>query len=102
MKNDMTIPNTIYQQLRHFGQIKMWRWGVSNLVGCGKERFLRFNVSGMKFKGFVKITLNFMDTYDIQFIKKSGEVEKEVSGVYFDEMVEVIDEYVEKVKEYKF
>ena len=96
----MTIPNTILSQLKALGGIKMMCWGATNFAGCGKERFLRFKVSGMKFKGYVKITLNYMDTYDISFIKKNGEVEKEQENVYFDEMVDVIDNYIEKTDSY--
>ena len=97
---DMTIPNTILSQLKTLGGIKMMCWGAHNFVGCGKERFLRITVSGMKFQGYVKITLNGLDYYDISFIKKNGEVKKEVENISFDEMVDVIDNYIEKTDAY--
>ena len=45
----------------------MMSWGANSFVGG--NNFLQFKVQGFLLKGFVKITLNGMDLYDIQFIK---------------------------------
>ncbi len=94
---DLTIANEIRNQLKVLGGWIMMSWGANSFVGG--NNFLQFKVQGFLLKGFVKITLNGMDLYDIQFIKvKKGvpEVLKEVNDVYFDEMVDVIDRHVEK------
>ena len=89
----MEIANTIRQQLMGLGKIKVWSWGANSWAGG--ENFLRFKVQGFKFKGFVKITLTPMDVYQIEFIKRNGEVVKTCDMVYFDEMVDIIDNFVE-------
>jgi hypothetical protein len=95
---DLQIANTIKEQLYAFGKVKVWSWGAHAWVGG--TNFLRFRVQGHHFRGIVKITLNSMDLYDIEFIK--GEtVVKEINGVYFDEMTDIIDRYVEKIEAYK-
>lgn len=96
---DLTVANTIREQLFAFGKMKVWSWGAHAWVGG--ENFLQFKVQGHHFKGIVKITLNSMDLYDIEFIK-AGKVIHEVNGIYFDQMTDIIDEYVEKIPGYKF
>ena len=95
----LQVANTIRQQLIAFGQVKVWSWGARQWVGG--SNFLQFRVSGHHFKGRIKITLNSMDLYDIQFIKLSGEVHNEVNGVYFDQMTDIIDRVVERIEAYK-
>jgi hypothetical protein len=96
----MDIAKTIYAQLKQLGGMKFWCWGATNFVGSEEERSLSFKVDGMKFKGYVTIVLNYMDTYDITFTNKKGDEVKEVNNVYFDGMVDVIDNYVEKIDAY--
>ena len=91
----LEIANTIRKQLVGMGQMKVWSWGANSWTG-GKD-FLMFKVQGFKFKGIVKITLKFDDTYTIEFLKgRKQELVKSIEGVYFDEMTDIIDRYVEK------
>ena len=94
---NLQIATTIRQQLYAHGTQKVWSWGAH--AWRGGENFLRFRVSGHHFKGVVKITLNSMDLYDIEFLK-GEKVVHEVNGAYFDNMTDIIDRYVEYVKEY--
>jgi hypothetical protein len=102
MTHTQQVATTIRQQLFAFGQMKVWSWGATNW-SCGqlaetKESFLAFKVSGLKFKGIVKVILDWSDTYKVQFIKieKGSEViKKEISNVYFDELTDKIDNVVE-------
>lgn len=126
MKAHMEIVNTILSQLRTGQQsrIRMMCWGVTGLTGMKKEGTLgtlKFKVNGMKFKGYVYISLNGSDTYDIEFVKikrkkdeelsklygktkfkEYAETEKELNGIYCDQMNEVIDNYVERLESYMF
>ena len=55
------------------------------------ERGLRFNVSGLSFKGVVEITLNGSDLYDIKFFKpvrKQNQVMKDLGIKRFDTTLE--------------
>lgn len=78
--------------------IIMWSWGFNSATAI--EDGLQFNVQGFKFKGIVKVIYDHaMDLFKVEFVKY-GEVEKTIEGVYVDELVEVIDNYVEKTENY--
>lgn len=77
----------------------VWSWGFHNPVAI--ENGLRFRVSGFKFKGVVEVVYDEgTDLFNVSFIKRSKEVEV-VNGVFFDMLVEVIDNKVEKTADYK-
>ncbi len=97
MSNQIAL--IIRQQLFAGGKIKVWSWGA-NAWRAG-ENFLHFRVTGRLFRGVVRVTLNSMDTYDIKLMKVSGEVVKEINGIYCDQLTDVIDEAIEKIPEYK-
>ena len=121
------VANTILKQIT-FGQantIRYRTWG-SHSLKFGEDKgenlgFLHFKVQGFKFKGYVKVSLAFNDTYTIEFIKTKRKKNKELSelfgrtkydvtkevlktyeGIYFDQLNELIDEYVEKQSNYSF
>lgn len=56
--------------------------GAKNLVYCNKEKFLRFelpkNGGGVK---WVKITLNFKDLYDMEFLGETKKLDKKLSNI---------------------
>jgi len=94
------VAQIIRQQLYAGGRIKVFTWGA-NAWRAG-ENFLHFRVTGKLFRGVVRITLNSMDLYDIKLMKVSGEVVKEINGIYNDQLTDVIDNAIERVPEYKF
>ncbi len=88
------IAQTIQKQLFATGKIKVMSWGANSWTAG--ENFLMFKVQGFKFKGIVKITLKSNDTYTIEFLRtRSREVVHTVEGAYWDNMNEIIDNYVE-------
>lgn len=96
------IAETIQQQLFAGGKMTVWSWGVrgwsAGETAVGNS-FLAFRVSGFIFKGIVKVILWGDDTYTVQLIKnKKGVevIEKEVAGIYCDELTDVVDGMVEK------
>ena len=91
-EKSLEIAKTIQQQLLATGKIKVWSWGANcwTVIPNG----IQFKVQGFKFKGIVSITLQPNDTYKIELIKNK-KVIQEFTDVYFDEMVNLIDEKVE-------
>ena len=93
LKNrSIEIANTIRQQLLGLGQIKVWSWGANSWKAISNR--LYFKVQGFKFKGVITINLMGNDTYTIRFIK-GQKIVKEFTDIYFDEMVDLIDNQVE-------
>ena len=89
----MIIATEIRNQLYHFGKQIVWSWGAH--AWAGGEDFLEFKVQGYKLNGFVRITLNGLDLYDITLKNLKGEVVKEIKDVYNEDMVNIIDNEVE-------
>lgn len=78
-----------------------WSWGVSNRINY-QNKALILKVSGHHHKGYVAITLDYNDTYSVHIINTRGTILNEYHMVYFDNLVEVIDNRIEKVSEYSF
>ena len=77
----------------------MWSWGFNSPIAI--ENGLRFKVQGFKFRGIVEVKYNEgSDLFDVSFIK-AGKVIKTIDGVFFDMLVETIDNYVEKTSDYE-
>lgn len=77
----------------------VWSWGFHNPVAI--ENGIRFKVQGFKFKGIVEVVYDEgWDLFNVRFIK-GGKVIDTVEEVYFDTLVETIDNYVEKTTDYK-
>ena len=76
-----------------------WSWGVSKRTNLNNKGLL-MEVSGNHHKGSVLITLGWDDTYNVYIINNRGRVLNEYKGIYFDVLVEVIDNRIERIKEY--
>ncbi|MCD8291079.1 MAG: hypothetical protein LUC91_06215 [Prevotella sp.] len=77
----------------------VWSWGFNSPVAISGGR--RFRVQGFKFKGWVEVVYNEgLDLFDVSFIKGSKTVDK-LEGVYFDMLVDAIDNRVEKTDDYE-
>jgi hypothetical protein len=71
-----------------------WSWGVEKRINI-RDGGLLIKVKGRKFKGFVNIVLAWDDLYKVHLIKNNGEVLKTLSDIYFDCLVEIIDNEIE-------
>lgn len=61
-----------------------------------------FNVNGFIHQGLVKVVYNMgADLFYITLINNKKEVTREIHHIYFDELIEVIDNAVEKVENYE-
>lgn len=76
-----------------------WSWGVSQLFNCYNKGLL-MRVNGHHHKQYVLITLDWDDTYKIDYLNRNMKVIDTHEGIYFDQLVEVIDNRIERIGEY--
>lgn len=95
---DMDMGKYIYSIL--LGQTTvLMSWGFESPVVI--KMGLRFKVNGFKHRGRVEIRYNEgADLFDIYLIENDNLIKKSIAGIYFDQLVEVIDEHVERVENY--
>jgi len=75
-------------------------WGFESPIVI--KQGLRFSVSGFLLKGSVQVLYNEgLDLFDLTFYNEDGSVRNTLEGIYFDELVLIIDEQVEMVDNYK-
>ena len=122
-KVDFNVNETL--TLLHYGKninIVM-SWGVSYFVAINEKNYLKFStpfrvpqlqekdayqkglalkVSAYRHKGYVLITLNGGDYYDVDLISTRGNIKKQFTDLCFDELVETIDKEIEYVDTYQY
>jgi hypothetical protein len=79
----------------------LWSWGMNDLTNV-QNKGLLFKVNGHHHKGYVFITLSFMDTYTVRIVGTDGVIKDTYTDVYFDDLVEIIDNRIEKIADYKW
>lgn len=82
----------------HHG-FKFWSWGSSKFTNL-EDKGLLFKVNGHHHKGYVFITLDFSDTFDVYIISTHGNVLNEYNLIYVDMLFDTIDTRIEKIPEY--
>lgn len=94
--NSQQIANTIAGQIRALDRSAFMAWGTQQMQVA--ENGLRFKTSGMvRWKGYVTVTLNHSDLYDIRFEKvwkHQMKLVNEVNDVFCGDLVEIIDAQV--------
>jgi hypothetical protein len=78
-----------------------WSWGVSKLLNVNNKGLL-MKVNGHHHKGYVFIVLGWEDLYEVHFISTHGNIKDSKEGIFFDMLVEVIDDRIEKIKDYQY
>lgn len=106
-KKNTQIVYTIFEQIKYPNKVIFGSWGAKGFTMAQsldeyKEPCLLFKVNGMKFKGYVHIFYNWADYYRVEFVSTHKNLKKVVDMVFADNLQSVIDEYVEKIKEYVF
>lgn len=122
-KIDFNVNETL--SLLHYGKNLniVMSWGVSYFVAINEKKYLKFStpfripqlqekdayqkglalkVSAYRHKGYVLITLNGHDYYDVDLISTRGNIKKQFTDLCFDELVETIDKEIEYVDTYKY
>lgn len=96
----MTVPETILHQIKAQDPRALWAWGARDLVGDKNKKLgaLTFTVANnpkVKQTARVEIVLDYDDTYTVSVYKirkcQRRDV-KVVEGVYFDQLIEIIDD----------
>jgi len=97
-EQDKEMAKYIYQIIRS-SSIIMFSWGFSNPTII--ENGLSFHVNGFIHQGIVKVIYNEgEDLFEVQLLTKENELKESIESIYFDQLVEVIDNHVEKVANY--
>jgi len=79
----------------------MWSWGFSNPKALPNNEGLIFRVNGFKHKGLVKVVYDEgMDLFVVILLDNKNNELQQIEGVYFDCLVDVIDEAVERTSDY--
>lgn len=97
-KIDLEMGKYIYNILLSQPTILM-SWGFESpmVIKLG----LQFKVNGFKHKGLIRIVYDEgADLFDISLIGVDNFVKETIEGIYFDQLVEVIDDHVERVDNY--
>lgn len=92
--NSKMIAQEIWSQMNVIDRNLVWCMGTTRPKTI--ENGLQFNVGGFSFKGFVQITLNGADLYDVKFVKstrKQNPIAKELGVRFFDTTTEVYKEF---------
>ena len=98
METNKEMAEYIYSILRSDLNV-MWSWGFNKPTIVDKG--LKFKVLGFIFRGWVHVIYNEgSDLFDIKLITIKNVEKKFIEGIYFDQLIEVIDENVEHVKNY--
>ena len=97
----MEMAEYIYSILKSQRTI-MWSWGFNTPAALADNKGLAFKVNGFIHKGWVKVIyIEGADLFTIILINRKRNVVREIEGVYFDQLVEVIDNAVEKTNDYE-
>lgn len=93
MSND-TIAKTIIAQMGGFSRLGVMV-GAYNFTAHENGVSFRIKVRGAK-ANYAKITLNSMDTYDLEFVKIHGTKVKpvaKVAGIYNDQLIAMCEKH---------
>jgi hypothetical protein len=99
LKRDFNVGETM-SVLKHNPSI-YWSWGVSKLHNFN-DKGLLFKVSGHHHKGWVLITLDWSDTFEVHLINADSSIKKTFDMVYIDSLIDTIDTAVEKIADYQY
>jgi hypothetical protein len=98
---DLNMAKYIWSILRTRPSITM-SWGINPDSIKPVKVGLEFHVQGFIHTGIVRITLNEgEDLFEVELIDEKGEMVKKLTSIFFDELISVIDENVEKTEDYE-
>jgi len=86
--------NSVFKLIRSGGSIT-WSWGATNFKNFSNKA-LTFSVNGFKHKGIVAITYDRgPDLFNVEIRTSHYNLVEEVTNVYVDQLIDVIDKLVE-------
>ena len=78
--------------------VVVFSWGFKDPQRLPENRGLAFWVEGFKYQGRVEVIYNIgMDLFDVILVEDGTQVE----GIYLDNLINVIDDLVERTPDYK-
>lgn len=101
LKREFDVKETVELLKKSKGLFTFMSWGVSKMINL-KNKGLLLKVSGHHHKGWVLVTLNYSDYYDVHIISNKGEVKDEMTDIFFTELCERIDNRIEKIPSYNY
>ena len=89
------IAQTIISQIKSLDRSALMAWGACNFLALPESKEfqggVRFNVNGLKHKGFILIELRWVDDYTVSFLDKNGFKVHGFENVYADMLVDICD-----------
>ncbi len=96
----MEIANYIYSILKSNPTIIL-SWGFNTPAALQNNEGLLFKVNGFKHQGWVKVVYNEgKDLFIVFLLDPKMRDMKRINDVYFDQLIDVIDEAVERTNDY--
>jgi hypothetical protein len=83
--------------------LKAITWGARGwtvLTIANKPMGLKFRVSGNHHKGYVVLTVNGLDLFDIYLLNMKGEIKEKIESIYLEDLIDTIDKKVEWIAKY--
>ncbi len=74
----------------------VWCWGARGWTRYPDNKALRFRVSGMLHKGFVFLTVNGSDLFDIHLTNLKGVIKETKTDIFVGDLINIIDSMVER------
>ena len=97
----MKTANYIYTILNS-NQIVLWSWGFEKPQALPNDEGLIFHVNGYKHNGFVKVVYHEDKDLFVVILLDNDKTElQRINNVYFDGLIDVIDEAVERTTDYE-
>jgi len=93
--------NEIHRFIAGSGPTRAWSWGFCNPVIIKKNQIYRFTVNGHHHRGYVYISLAFSDTFTVYYTSNRNTIKKISEMVYIDELIDRLDEDIEKIPIYQ-
>ena len=97
-QEDLDMEKYIYSILLSQPTILMsWGFESPEVIRLG----LRFQVNGFLHSGLVEIRYNEgADSFDVYLLDNENQIKETIEGIYFDQLVELIDNHVEYIEDY--
>ena len=78
---------------------KVWSWGAHAWTKMN-DYCLRFMVQGHHHHGHVYLAVNGGDLFDVYLTSNRGKIKEIITDIFIEDLVDVIDEKVERIDSY--
>jgi len=78
---------------------RLWSWGATKFTNVANLA-LAFRVRGRHFKGYVYISVNASDIYDVYLVNNRDRIIDVLNDIYVEDLFDTIDKRIEYIPEY--